>query len=319
MVASAARIEANRINAQKSTGPRTPSGKEKSRANAVKHGLCATVVGVEEPEVLGERVDALAGSFQFGGWLVGQLASLGLRVEHAQDLQQAARERLALRASLIWEDDRRLEATILGGQIAHRPDQVVERLRQTPQGCEWLISRWAMLAHAADRGAWTPEQNALALNLLGTPLEFRQGDAPGTDVDFEGRVTGLPLAPAALARSQVAELRQQVEIAQKLDAVDRQNAEAGLIDDAELRRLRRYEMALQRQLRWSFELIQEAKAQPTATSEPESKLPEPPTPEKAAIDRPEPPRRSTTRAEKKLRKADARREARERKLDKLRA
>jgi hypothetical protein len=177
-----------------------------------------------------------------------------------------------------------------------------------------------MLAHAADRGSWTPEQNALALNLLGTPLEFRQGDAPGTDVDFEGRATGLPLAPAALARTQVAELRQQVEIVQKLDAVDRQNAEAGLSDDAELRRLRRYEMALQRQLRWSFELLQEAKAQPPATSsEPEAKLPEPPPLEKAEIDRPEPPRRSTTRAEKKLMKADARREARERKLDKLRA
>ena len=60
MVVSAAKLEANRRNAQKSTGPRTTEGKDKSKLNAVTHGLRAETLIVlnEDPQALDERREA---------------------------------------------------------------------------------------------------------------------------------------------------------------------------------------------------------------------------------------------------------------------
>ena len=48
------KLEANRANAKKSTGPRTPEGKARSRLNGLVHGLCASlaVLPGEDPGVL---------------------------------------------------------------------------------------------------------------------------------------------------------------------------------------------------------------------------------------------------------------------------
>jgi len=90
---SAAQIAANRLNAQKSTGPRTPEGKEKVSWNALKHGLLA-----REGVLRGEDADEY---LNHQGYLLRQLMPdspleeiLANRiVALSWQLQRAARDR----------------------------------------------------------------------------------------------------------------------------------------------------------------------------------------------------------------------------------
>jgi hypothetical protein len=51
-MATPAQISANQNNAKKSTGPRTEAGKQVTRQNAIRHGLCTfiTCLDSEDPE-----------------------------------------------------------------------------------------------------------------------------------------------------------------------------------------------------------------------------------------------------------------------------
>src|SRR6478736_4190645 len=77
-------IEANRRNAQLSTGPVTEDGKRRSRQNAVRHGLTAETV-----------IDALEDAEDY--------AAFELAVTADYDVQSAVERELVLRlASLLW-------------------------------------------------------------------------------------------------------------------------------------------------------------------------------------------------------------------------
>ena len=262
-MASEAQIRANRANAQKSTGPTTEAGKRRSRANALKHGLCASVVVPESAELIKARAlemfDSLAPQDEFQVWITNRVALLTIRVDRSERMERRARDKVCLRALLSWDVDREAEVERLGAKLSGRPEEVSQELRRTKHGCQWLIRRWKLLAHSADvNKSWTDDQARLAFDLLGTPLAFREGTRPGLELDDQGRVIDEATDPAAVARRQIEALEGQRDLVAEIDEVERHLAESDLAHDAdaECRRLRRYETKLHREIRWSIAQLQ---------------------------------------------------------------
>ena len=90
-----ARLAANRRNAQRSTGPTSPSGKRRSARNARKHGLAVPVC--TDPGLL-ERVEALACLIAGEGAPAARLALARRTAEAYVDLDRVRAARFALLA-----------------------------------------------------------------------------------------------------------------------------------------------------------------------------------------------------------------------------
>ncbi len=95
-----AQIEANRKNAQKSTGPKSRQGKDTVSQNAVKHGLCANkhVIRSESQEEFDEfRQNMIADLEPVGAMekmLSDRIVSLSWRLKRAEQFQNLAIESL---------------------------------------------------------------------------------------------------------------------------------------------------------------------------------------------------------------------------------
>ena len=95
MPASEAQITANRRNAERSTGPRSPQGKENSRRNALKHGLTGEGVALtnedaaEVERVFVDLEAELRPSGTMGRLLVRRIATNAVRMERCV-LQETA-------------------------------------------------------------------------------------------------------------------------------------------------------------------------------------------------------------------------------------
>ena len=90
------RCAANRLNAARSTGPKTVEGKERSRRNALKHGLAAQMIDAPglDPEVERDRTDKWMASLNpqdddIQGYFVEQAVRTSFRLEQCQHAQYA--------------------------------------------------------------------------------------------------------------------------------------------------------------------------------------------------------------------------------------
>src|SRR5215831_1561755 len=83
MSASTAQLNANRLNAKKSTGPKTEEGKQKASRNAIKHGFLAQLVPAEQTDfhqMLDGLIECLHPTDQMQSLLVEQIALAYLRL-----------------------------------------------------------------------------------------------------------------------------------------------------------------------------------------------------------------------------------------------
>ncbi len=177
----AERKEINQRNARLSTGPRTSSGKDKSKYNAFKHGMTARTVLLpgEDAAALAARQQHLVDAFQprnsvelaviegmAGAMWKSDRADLaaGLRISERlrhEPLEQAKKEQdeaVELGGRLFWQPSFPLPISTrfdigkltepLSSENAvhpHHPARIKLRLEHTIPGCDLLIRSWGDL------------------------------------------------------------------------------------------------------------------------------------------------------------------------------
>lgn len=287
-MATLRQIQANRRNAQKSTGPTTEEGKARSRKNALKHGLAGS--GTVLPDLDADKLEARLESWRKlfvirnadEEWLYEQLIISTIQVDAAQAEEFKIRANQAARAIGSWDTDRCDEIVKRAAGLSKKPELIYNELLCSRQGCAWLISQWQGLeASLAADGEWTPEQVQSAFDLQGVPLEFRHGRPWESDE-----------TPAAMVARQIGELQTMID--ENLDILDnlrREMAAQGLDPEPNPRldKIRRYEAACMRRYQWARRQLQSSGHVASPAPPIESARPEVVTPPQDARPRVEPP------------------------------
>jgi len=171
---SASKLEANRLNAQKSTGPRTAEGKSRSRFNAAKHGATAQTPALpgEDPAAFQARVDGYKTHFT-----------------PRSDLENDLIERMAL-MSAQFDRANRFDAARMTGNMMTGPTLDAHALElEADSSCAKTARPRNSTASGWWRRTWAPRREPSNLGKtnpsLPTPVLSRTKPRPAT----EARVT----------------------------------------------------------------------------------------------------------------------------------
>jgi hypothetical protein len=156
---------------------------------------------------------------------------------------------MADRADLCWDEDQLRAVEEIAVRLPNDPARTTRRLRETAQGCRWLLARWnALVETLAQNQRWDETQCDLAAHLMGVGPDLR---ALYPQLHPEADVNDL----MHLAGEQADEVHLlMVEALEPLDAKGRELARLGyaLRPSKELLRLERYETRLRRVLHESL-------------------------------------------------------------------
>jgi hypothetical protein len=208
-MATERQIAANQANSALSTGPKSSEGKDKSRFNAVKHGLAATttaaLIVADGRALVEERKARWLSSFHPEGddqeWHYERLVVESIRIERCHDAFFALCRLHGERARALWDEDRHRDAADLAAGLGRNPTSIARRLRASAQGADLMITFWkGLLAQLERHGEWTGPQRSLALDLLGVHKSLRDAATPVDPIGGDVVAARKSLASAEIAR-----------------------------------------------------------------------------------------------------------------------
>jgi hypothetical protein len=180
------RREINRRNSQRSTGPRTPEGKQRARLNALKHGLRAEQFALpgEDQEDLKRLTDEWVEYYEPRS--PGERAVLDRCVYATVQLNRCARHHAEAVAEQVrqaqedWNRKQEDEFAELKALLQTAPAEAVRKLKRSSRGCRWLIEQWTQLLEPLDAGQfWVTSEREQATRLCGElpdPAHYRTSD-----------------------------------------------------------------------------------------------------------------------------------------------
>jgi hypothetical protein len=186
MPVSEAKKLANRRNAQRSTGPKSPEGKARSRQNALKHGLTGSGVALpfEDQAEITRSFTALQNelrpSNELAEKLVRRTAFLFVRLERSEKHETSETSKRVRHAVEKFDDERLAAVEELAAKIEREPATTSRRLQMSPEGIDWLLDEWEILRDElfkkGNRVYWTNNHRARFELLLGrNPADWRLG------------------------------------------------------------------------------------------------------------------------------------------------
>ena len=156
-ITSPARLAANRKNALKSTGPKTPEGKNAARLNAFKHGLAGEgdlLAPGEDAKLIEHRsevfVRELGAVGEFGKLLARRAALLSVRMETLGERQMLAVAANKAEARDQFDAERfdEIEGWIKDLDDPKTLRAALEALEAIPEGVDYLILTWEEMLEA---------------------------------------------------------------------------------------------------------------------------------------------------------------------------
>jgi hypothetical protein len=224
-------IESNRRNAKYSTGPKTPTGKAKSRANALKHGLAAETLVIDalnadfaERKTLWEadiKPDTPEACFALEA-----VVACTFRIEECRRSINARIDQDTTRACLVWDVDREADVALNASKLSRQPELVSRQLQASKHGIELILRTWDLLGESLEtkKGAWSDAEVSTALDLLGLPSHLRDGRSP-----FDPFTVGDDVYQCrrAFIFREYARLQTLKESFSRVDRTEREHAETG--------------------------------------------------------------------------------------------